>query len=139
MGLYTKTIKNEEVKMTKILLGLTVMATMHLSLYADVSMHSSEIPEHPIVRPPLDPDRPLRPNPIVRPALLYGEHYHTYVSKTECDCTEYIEIIKEKDAEIEALLNENARLKEEAQEDLQKRLKEEYDKELKKFEERAVR
>ena len=111
---------------------------MHLSLNADVTMHHSDlIPELPIVRPPIDPDRPIRPKPIIRPALLYGVHYHNYYDTvTDSNCDDYIEMLKEKDEKIGALLEENARLKEEAQTGLQKRLKEEYDKELKKFDNR---
>jgi hypothetical protein len=114
------------------------LAGMHSSLYADVTMHHSDlIPEQPIVRPPIDPDRPIRPKPIIRPALLYGVHYHNYYDTvTDSDCDDYIEMLKEKDEKIAALLEENARLKEEAQTGLQKRLKEEYDKELKKFDDR---
>lgn len=123
--------------MKKILLGLIVITGIHLNLNADVSMHSPVIPEHPIVRPPIDPERPTRPKPIIRPALMYGVHYHTYVDTTECDCAEYIEAIKEKDEKIEALIKENERLKVEAHTRLQKRLKEAYDKEIQKFENRG--
>jgi hypothetical protein len=52
------------------------------------------------------------------------------------NCDDYIEMLREKDEKIAILLEENARLKEEAQTGLQKRLKEEYDKELKKFDDR---
>lgn len=72
MRLYIKTIKNEEIKMTKILLGLTVTATMHLSLNADVSMNSPIVLEHPIVRPLINPERPMRPKPIVRLSYYAG-------------------------------------------------------------------
>lgn len=113
-----------------------MIAGVHLSLYADVSMHSPVIPEHPIVRPPIDPERPERPKPIIRPALFQGVHYHTYVDVTDSNCDEFVEMLKEKDEKIAALLEENARLKEEAKAGLQKRLKEEYDQELKKFEDR---
>ena len=124
--------------MTRILLGLMLLAGMNLSLNADATMHySDEIPEHPIVRPPIEPERPTRPKPIIRPALMYGVHYHNYYDTvTDSNCDEYIEMLKEKDEKIAALLEENARLKEEAQTGLQKRLKEEYDKELKKFDNR---
>ncbi len=121
----------------KTVLALMLLVGMHLSLNADVTMHHSDlIPEQPIVRPPIDPERPIRPKPIIRPALMYGVHYHTYVTEEDSDCDDYIEMLKEKDEKIAALLEENARLKEEAQTGLQKRLKEEYDKELKKFEDR---
>ena len=120
----------------KTVLALMLLVGMNLSLNADVTMRSPEIPEHPIVRPPIDPERPIRPKPIIRPALMYGVHYHTYVTEEDSDCNEYIEMLKEKDKKIAALLEENARLKEEAQTGLQKRLKEEYDNELKKFDNR---
>ena len=121
----------------KTVLALMLLAGMNLNLNAEVTMqHSDVIPEHPILRPPIDPERPTRPKPIIRPALMYGVHYHTYVTEEDSDCDQYIEMLKEKDKKIAALLEENARLKEEAQTGLQKRLKEEYDKELKKFEER---
>ena len=124
--------------MIKAVVGLIILAGMTVSLYADVSMrHSRPIPELPIVRPPIDPERPIRPKPIIRPALLYGVHYHNYYDAvTDSNCDELIELLKEKDKKITVLLEENARLKEEAQTGLQKRLKEEYDKELKKFEDR---
>ena len=122
----------------KIVLVMMILAGTHLNLNADVTMrHSDLIPEQPIVRPPIYPERPIRPKPIIRPALMYGRHYHNYYETvTDANCNEYIEMLKEKDEKIAALLEENARLKETAQTGLQKRLKEEYDKELKKFEER---
>ena len=122
----------------KIILALMFLGGMNLSLNADVTMHHSDlIPEQPIVRPPIDPERPIRPKPIIRPALLYGVHYHNYYDTvTDSNCDELIELLKEKDEKIAVLLEENARLKEEAQTGLQKRLKEEYDKELKKFDDR---
>ena len=122
----------------KIILTLVFLGGMNLTLNADVTMHHSDlIPEQPIVRPPIDPERPIRPKPIIRPALLYGRHYHNYYDTvTDSNCDDYIEMLKEKDEKIAALLEENARLKEEAHTGLQKRLKEEYDKELKKFDNR---
>ena len=122
----------------KIVLVMMILAGTHLNLNADVTMHHSDlIPEQPIVRPPIYPERPIRPKPIIRPALMYGRHYHNYYETvTDTNCNEYIEMLKEKDKKIAALLEENARLKETAQTGLQKRLKEEYDKELKKFDNR---
>lgn len=129
-------VRNEGSRIKKILLGLMLISGVHLSLNADVSMNSPETPEHPIVKPPIDPIRPIRRKAIVRPTLLYGKHYHTYVTTTESNCNQYIRIIRGKDERIEALIKENARLKEAVQTDLQKRLKIEYDKEMQKFEER---
>jgi len=114
----------------KTVLVLMFLAGMNLNLNADVTMQHSD------VIPDIDHERPTRPKPIIRPALMYGVHYHTYVNQTASNCDDYIEMLKEKDEKITALLEENARLKEEAQTGLQKHLKEEYEKELKKFEER---
>lgn len=125
-------IRDEASKIKKILLVLMLISGVHLSLNADVSMHSPETPEHPIVKPHIYQKKTLRR----KPTLLYGRHYHTYVTTTESNCNQYIRIIRGKDERIEALIKENARLKEAVQTDLQKRLKIEYDKEMQKFEER---
>lgn len=125
-------IRNEASKIKKILLGLMLISGMLLSLNADVSMNSPDTTKHPIVKPYIDQKRALRR----KPTLLYGRHYHTYVTTTESNCNQYIRIIRGKDERIEALLKENARLKEAVQTDLQKRLKKEYDKEMQRFEER---
>ncbi|MCW8822286.1 MAG: hypothetical protein OQK45_08655 [Sulfurovum sp.] len=122
--------------MKKILLGTMLSALTVNGLYANVSMKSPEIQEHPIIKHHMDQERPLKSRPIVRPTLLYGKHYHTYVTTTECNYDKYIKILKEKDKKIEALLKENERLKAESQRHIQKRLKEEYDKEMQKFEDR---
>lgn len=107
-----------------------------VGLYAEVRMQAS-LPEDPIIDKPERPIYPQRPIRPVVPVPIYGVNYNTYVTTTESNCAEYIEIIKEKDEKIEALLKENARLKEEAQTDLQERLKGDYDKQLEKFEERG--
>lgn len=120
--------------MKKIHLSLLASTLIVVTLQADVSMQTSHT-----LQPPDDdhPHRPERVKPVVQPIIQYGEHYHTYVTTHESSCTEYIDAIKEKDAQIEALLQENAALKEKEQKNLQKRLKEEYDTELKRFEERG--
>lgn len=125
-------VRNEASKIKKILQGLMLISVMLLSLNADVSMNSPDTTKHPIVKPHIDQKKTLRRKPI----LLYGRHYHTYVTTTESNCNQYIRIIRGKDERIEALIKENARLKEAVQTDLQKRLKKEYDKEMQRFEER---
>ena len=121
----------------KILLGVMLAAGMNVSLNADEVGVRMKAPtaERPIVRP----IRPIRPKRLIRPILrpsLYGIHYHTYVTRTESNCAQYITIIKEKDKKIEALLKENERLRGKERVRLQKDLKEEYDKEMQKFENR---
>jgi hypothetical protein len=135
--MYEQILKNEEEKMKKIFSVAILLAGINLNAYDSGIELIPSLEQRPIVKPPIETDRPpIRPKPIVRPTILYGKHYHTYVNTIESNCDEYIEIIKEKDAKIEALLKENTRLKEEAQTNLQERLKKEYDKEMKKFEER---
>ena len=120
--------------MKKIHLSLLASALIVIHLQADVSMQASQTPQ----RHDSHDHRLEKARPIVRPIVQYGEHYHTtYVTSNESDCSQYLGLIKEKDTKIEKLLNENAKLKKEAQENLQKRLKEEYDTELKKFEQRT--
>jgi len=125
--------------MKKILLIAILLAGINVSLNAydsGIKLIPS-LDQRPIVKPPIETERPIRPKPIVRPAILYGKHYHTYVNTIESNCDEYIEIIKEQDEKIEALLKENAQLKEAAQTKLQERLKKEYDREMQKFYDRS--
>jgi len=86
-------------------------------------------PELPIVRPPL---RPIRP--IVGP--VYVQEDYNYYSNVVTSCDEYIRIIEEKDQEINDLKREIERLKNEEHLKLQKDLQSQYEKELKKFDER---
>ncbi|WP_373030858.1 hypothetical protein [Sulfurovum sp.] len=126
--------------MKKILLIAILLVGINVSLNAyDAGIKLiPSLDQRPIVKPPIETEKPIRPKPIVRPNNLYGVHHHTYYETiVESDCHEYIEIIKEKDVKIEALLKENARLKEAAQANLQERLKKEYDKEMQKFEDRG--
>lgn len=119
----------------KILLGVMLLAGMNVSLNADEAGVRMKAPtaHSPTVRPV----RPIRPKrPILRPSL-YGIHYHTYVTRTASNCAQFSAIIREKDKKIEALLKENERLRGEEQLRLQKDLKEEYDKEMQKFENRG--
>ena len=121
--------------MKKIVLATILLGVANVSLNAEGVATSVTLP--PIAVQPIAPEKkPIRP--IVRPNTLYGVHHHTYYETVvESDCDQYIEIIKEKDKKIEALLKENTRLKEAAQTNLQERLKKEYDKEMQKFEERS--
>lgn len=86
-------------------------------------------PEHPIVRPP---ERPIRP--VAQP-LFIREDYH-YYTNIETACDEYIRIIEQKDQEIDSLKKEIESLKGKEFTKLQKSLKTEYEQELKKFDER---
>ncbi len=121
--------------MKKILFGIIFVAGLNVNLNAEDKLISSMEKKTIQSEPATSRKKPIRP--IVRPNNLYGVHHHTYYETiVDSNCDQYIKIIKEKDAKIEALLKENARLKDQAQANLQKRLKKEYDKEMQKFENR---
>lgn len=108
-------------------------------LYAEVTMHQTNPDDFPVEIPILDGERPIRPTrPVVVPPIIqYGEQYNTTVYSTpESTCTQYINTIKEKDAQIEILKKEIAGLRDGEQKKLQKSLKEEYERQLKEFDER---
>jgi len=74
----------------------------------------------------------------VRPAYKYyllnqDNHYYTNIVS---NCDKYLRIIEQKDKEIEVLKKEINRLRGTEQGTLQKKLKEEYDLKMKKFDER---
>ena len=85
---------------------------------------SSDKEEHSVVKPSDKPERPKRP---VR------TYYYTNVIN---NCDKYIEIIEKRDEEIKALKGELYRLRSVEQSELRKELKEEYELEMKKFENR---
>ncbi len=111
--------------------GLMLLMLTIVRLNADVKMHAS-LPEEPTIE---RPERPIAP--VVVPVPLYGINYNTYVTTNESNCDPYINIIKAKEEEIQTLLKEIASLKNKEQIRKQKELKEEYDKQLEKFEARG--
>jgi len=78
------------------------------------------------------PINKLRKKPRKRPTI----YHHYYTTTIEQNCDRYINIINEKNKEIEALSREINNLKEKRYEIMRQQFKEEYDKEMKKFEER---
>ncbi|GIU01196.1 hypothetical protein TSL6_17020 [Sulfurovum sp. TSL6] len=74
----------------------------------------------------------LRKKPRKRPMI----YHHYYTTTIEKNCDRYINIINEKNKEIEALSTEIKHLRENKYEIMRQQLKEEYNKELKKFEEK---
>lgn len=125
--------------MKKVSFMFTFIAVISLGLQAEVNMRQTNPDDFPVDIPILDDERPVRPTRpvVVPPVIQYGEHYNTTVYTTpESTCTEYINTIKEKDAQIEVLKKEIAALKDGEQKKLQKSLKEEYERQLKEFDER---
>ena len=124
-------------KMKNILLTIIILFTgTHTSLIAEVIDPDLEpkilpnlIKAKKITRKPI---KKLRKKPKNRP-LIY---HHYYTTTKEKNCDRYINIINKKNKEIEALSKEIKNLREKKYEIMRQQFKEEYDKEIKKFEER---
>ena len=117
---------------------IIVSFMLSLTLHADIVMKKSKphddlvtIPEHPIHHPE---------HPIHRPPLYPREYIPTgIIVETQSDCSQYVEMLREKDAYIESLLSELAVLREKEQRRLSEKLKKEHEEELKKFQEHKQR
>ncbi len=129
--------KKKREKMKNILLTIIILFTgAHTSFSAEVI--------DPDLKPKIQPDlikakkitrkpsKKLRKKPRKRPMI----YHHYYTTTIEKNCDRYINIINKKNKEIEALSKEIKHLREKKYEIMRQQLKEEYDKELKKFEER---
>ncbi len=92
-------------------------------------------PTHSISKRRIKPLRPIRPKRAVNKYLLVNQDNHNYTNVMS-NCDEYLEIIEQKDQEIEVLKKEIDRLRGAEQAELRKKLKEEHDLEMKKFDER---
>ena len=141
--MYSKSIKIDEKrkkkreKMKNILLAALILFTStHTNLRAEVIDPDSE----PKILPNLikakkitkKTRKKLRKKPRKRPMI----YHHYYTTTIEKNCGRYITIINEKNKKIEALSKEIEHLKENKYEIMRQQLKEEYNKELKKFEEK---
>lgn len=122
--------------MKYLLLAFTLTFTQ---IFAEVSMRQTEEPAilpveptHPIVRPPIRPEKPIRPKE--KYLLMHQDNY--YHTNIVSNCDQYIKIIEEKDKEINALKQEVESLRKKEQRKMQESLKEAYDKEMQKFENR---
>lgn len=115
--------------MHKILLSILLLPIIVFSIEG-VSAGSTS--SKPIVKPTLPITKPVRP--IVNTGLVYQDNYYT--TNTTNSCESYIAILNQKDAEIEALKKELESLKSQEQAEMRKNLKDEYDKEMQKFENR---
>ena len=87
--------------------------------------------EHPVIKP--DP-------PLYRPTHYPVNRIPTgIIIETQSDCSQYIDMLYEKDAYIEELLTELAILRNKEQQRLSEKLKKEHEAELRKFENRKKR
>lgn len=122
--------------MKNILLGCILLMT---HTFADVSVNTIDEakilpiePTNPIVIPPIKRVKPIRP---ATKYLLMNQDNHYYTNVVS-NCDKYLEIIDQKDKEIEVLKKEIESLRNKEQSKMQKSLKEAYDKEMQKFENR---
>ena len=100
-------------------------------IFAEVTVLPAPLPIiiQPIVRPPVIPI-----GPVTQPILVREDH--NYYTNVVSSCDEYIKIIEQKDQEIDSLKKEIKSLKGKEHANFQKNLKTEYERELKKFDER---
>lgn len=114
--------------MKYILLAFTLMLSQS---FAEVSMRPPEEvtkPIHPIVRPE-------KPKKYKEKYLLLHQDNHYYTNVVS-NCNKYLKLIEQKEKEIEVLKKEIKRLRGSKQVELQKKLNEEYELQLKMFDER---
>jgi len=119
--------------MDRILLSMLLLSVIVFS--AEGIMAESR-PAIPITKPTLPITKPVRPivRPIVNTGLVYQDNYYTI--NTTNSCERYIEMLNQKDLEIAALKKELESLKSKEQRIQQKKLKNEYERELEKFDNR---
>lgn len=118
--------------MRKIIVSLWVVPVIVLSVEA---ISAGSTPSRPVTKPSPPLVKPVRPiRPIVNTGPVYQDNYYT--TNVETSCEKYVGMLAQKDQEIVALKQEIERLKKQEQSKLQQRLKEDYDKELKKFDNR---
>ena len=122
--------------MRNILLSIIILL---IGTSAGLSTEVISTDDKPKIRPEISTTAKTTGKPIGKlkkpreRAIIY-HHYYTTVIEQNCD--QYINIINEKNKEIEALSREINSLKEKKYEIMRQQIKEEYDKEMKKFEER---
>jgi len=114
----------------KLLLTLIILQGI---LFSSEGAGATGVTAQPITLPITRPVRPVV-RPIVNTGLVHQDNYYNTTYETNCD--KYIEILAQKDKEILELKQQIESLKNKDQVNLQKSLKAEFDKEMKKFENR---
>ena len=117
--------------MKKIILSIFVLPVV---IFSAEGIGASKIIAKP-TKPITKPTRPIA-RPIVNTGLVYQDNY--YNTNTTSSCESYIATINQKDTEIAALKKELERLKNKEQAKMQKKLKKEYNQELKEFDNRKI-
>jgi hypothetical protein len=129
--------KEREEKMKKLLLSIIILFT---ATYTSFGAEETDPDLYPTIRAEMSTTKKITRKPIKKPRkkprkrpIIYHHYYTTTIEK---NCDSYIHIINEKNREIEALTKEIKNLKAKKYEIMRQQLKEAYEKEMKKFEER---
>lgn len=122
--------------MKKLLLSIIILFT---ATHTSYSAEETD-PDYPTIRAEMSTTKRITRNPIKKPRKKPRKrpfiHHHYYTWTIEKNCDSYINIINEKNREIEALTQEIKNLRANKYETMRQKLKENYEKELRKFEER---
>lgn len=116
-----------------------ILLTIIILLSATNAGFSTEVTStdlKPKIRPEISTTKEITRKPIKKPRKRPMIHHHYYTTTIVQNCDSYINVINEKNKEIEALTREINNLKEKKYEIMRQQFKEEYEKEMKKFEER---
>ncbi len=123
--------------MKKLLFSIIILFTATQTSY---SAEETDPDLYPTIRAEMSTTKKITRDTIKKPRkkprkrpIIY-RHYYTWTIEKNCDS--YIHIINEKNREIEALTKEIKNLRANKYETMRQQLKEEYEKELKKFDER---
>lgn len=123
--------------MKKLLLSIIILFT---ATHTSFSAEETDPDLYPTIRAEMSSTKKITRKPIKKPKkkprkrpIIYHHYYTTTIEK---NCDSYINIINAKNKEIEALTKEIKNLRANKYESMRQQFKEEYEKELKKFEER---
>ncbi|UPT77543.1 hypothetical protein MN086_10910 [Sulfurovum sp. XGS-02] len=123
--------------MKKLLLSIMILFT---ATHTSFSAEETDRDLYPTIRAEMSTTKKITRKPIRKPRKKPRKrpfiHHHYYTTTIVRNCDSYISIINEKNREIEALTKEIKNLRANKYEMMRQQLKESYEKELKKFEER---
>ncbi len=123
--------------MKNLLLAIIILFT---ATHTSYSAEETDPDLYPAIRAEMSTTKKITRRPIKKPRKKPRKrpfiHHHYYTWTIEKNCDSYINIINAKNREIEALTQEINNLRANKYQIMRQQLKEAYEKELKKFEER---